>query len=482
MKNRFIKKAFTFTLLFTLIILKSFSASKTDKAFEMVENKSTPVKEIRKEISKNSYLYKATQGKDKENLLMIALKADRSIEVITMLLDAGIDPTAKTKSGKTSLMYACQFSTDVNVVEKVLTAGTFLNSAKKKRIIAKDKGGQTSFDYARNNSDLKTQEEIIKLLSKYAKDEKAVVKEKTENEDSAIENSTIEESKESEENKSDEAIKETSITESVTNTEIVKNAQIENKEASVEQNTSEETVTSETISNNTKEDLITAIEETLYGKSVSIVDEKPSPILSEINLKNDLGKTKLIEAVENGNLEIVKDLLSLGANVDVSDNDGNTALMYAAKNKDNSVNIEIIDILLLNNANFRKKNDEGMTALMIAASFNNNSEVIDALLEYRLASELDVKEAFIKSIINDAPINIIKTFVNKGLSVNTVVNDKSALIYAAESNSKTDIIEYLLKSGASKYYRTIEGKSAAYFAKLNSRLPHDNIYNLLLSR
>src|SRR5262245_20095628 len=50
-----------------------------------------------------------------------------------------------------------------------------------------------------------------------------------------------------------------------------------------------------------------------------------------INFKGSIGRTVLIDAVEQGHAEIVKILLYAGADVKVEDNDGNTALKLAKR-------------------------------------------------------------------------------------------------------------------------------------------------------
>ena len=50
---------------------------------------------------------------------------------------------------------------------------------------------------------------------------------------------------------------------------------------------------------------------------------------ADVNIKNNYGITALIYAAEHGNLEIVKYLVEKGANVNIKDNHGRTALDLA---------------------------------------------------------------------------------------------------------------------------------------------------------
>ena len=106
--------------------------SKSDKFFTLVESPTTTARDIKKEISGMEGL---TRGDDKETLLMAALKADRGVAVITAILESGVDADKKTKQKKTAVMYACQYSSDAEVVDKVICYGTLTKGARKKRIL-----------------------------------------------------------------------------------------------------------------------------------------------------------------------------------------------------------------------------------------------------------------------------------------------------------------------------------------------------------
>jgi hypothetical protein len=54
-------------------------------------------------------------------------------------------------------------------------------------------------------------------------------------------------------------------------------------------------------------------------------------------------------------------------------------------------------------------------------------------------------------------------------------------MHAAQKNKSTSTIKWLLKNGASKTIRTIDGKNAADFASENTALPHDKVYRALFN-
>ncbi len=97
-----------------------------------------------------------------------------------------------------------------------------------------------------------------------------------------------------------------------------------------------------------------------------------------LNAVNNDGQTPLVKAVLEGNTEAVKMLLDRGADVNLADEKGNTALIYACiLNKP-----EIINALLARpELDVRAKNEAGATAYMHAAIQENPQKAIDGNIE-----------------------------------------------------------------------------------------------------
>ena len=97
----------------------------------------------------------------------------------------------------------------------------------------------------------------------------------------------------------------------------------------------------------------------------------------DVNIKDNDGDTALIWASMYDYTEVVKLLLESGADVNIKNNYGNTALIWASYNG----HTEIVKLLLESGADVNIKNKFGNTAL-IQASINGNTEVVK-LLENR---------------------------------------------------------------------------------------------------
>ncbi|XP_035024599.1 kinase D-interacting substrate of 220 kDa B isoform X2 [Hippoglossus stenolepis] len=95
----------------------------------------------------------------------------------------------------------------------------------------------------------------------------------------------------------------------------------------------------------------------------------------DVDSRSDNGQTPLMVSAEQGNLEIVQELIRRGANVNLDDVDCWTALISAAKEG----HIEVVRELLENNANLEHRDMGGWTALMWAA-YKGSTEVAQMLL------------------------------------------------------------------------------------------------------
>src|SRR5690606_12437976 len=100
---------------------------------------------------------------------------------------------------------------------------------------------------------------------------------------------------------------------------------------------------------------------------------------ANINLQNKNGKTALMIAVANiisHNLLIEKVKLLINANVNLQDENGKTALTYAL-NVDSP--IEVIRLLINNNANIYLQDIKGNTALIYILLHSNKNNLIEKM-------------------------------------------------------------------------------------------------------
>ena len=159
------KKNFIFFILLTFSVLSVQASGKRDKLFETVETGTE--KEIKSALKKNPDYANIKRGKEKESLLMSALKEDRGLSVIYILLKYGADPMQKDAEKRNSIMYAAKYSSSPEVLERLIKNNSIFNFSRRKKILKTDKNGKNAFDYVQENS---SPNEMIEVLRKFIKE------------------------------------------------------------------------------------------------------------------------------------------------------------------------------------------------------------------------------------------------------------------------------------------------------------------------
>jgi ankyrin repeat protein len=158
-----------------------------------------------------------------------------------------------------------------------------------------------------------------------------------------------------------------------------------------------------------------------------------SASVKNINMKDASGLSLLYYASLNNHPEIVKFLLSNGADPDISTFEKETVLMILAGMNSDS---EIIDILLNNNADVNLKDKEGRNALFYLLQGGKNKKILKKLLENGIninAADLYGKTALMTAVINFADNEIINLLIEHNADLNIRDNKgKTVLLHAAE--------------------------------------------------
>lgn len=190
------------------------------------------------------------------------------------------------------------------------------------------------------------------------------------------------------------------------------------------------------------------------------------------------GRTQLMKAAKSGNEWQIKRLLEAGAAVNLTDNDGWSALMYAVRYNEG---LECVELLLNAGADVRITNKYGLTALALAANYNNNPKILTRLLNIYSPSDKEVLRALIlllseQNMSEDSLLSKLDILLETALPINILYEGKTPLMYAAAYGNSTKVIKKLLEYDASVTIRSSEGKTAFDYASKNSNLIHDDSY------
>jgi hypothetical protein len=160
---------------------------------------------------------------------------------------------------------------------------------------------------------------------------------------------------------------------------------------------------------------------------------------------SEVDATALMEAVGNGNQEMVKVLLSAGADVNARNKNGRTAMLTIGED----TTAEIVWTLVAAGAKVNRKDDDGNTPLMMAARIDNVT-VIKALLD--AGAKVNAKNKEGRTALMDAAESdyeeSVKVLLRAGADVHRKDNEGRTALKLAQDNDNTDSIELLEGYGA----------------------------------
>ena len=159
------------------------------------------------------------------------------------------------------------------------------------------------------------------------------------------------------------------------------------------------------------------------------------------NLSNKAGATALMWAV--GDLKKVQLLLDKGAQVNVVSKDGNSLLRMALNLPDA---LPVVKALLAKGAEVNQADKNGITPLMIAG-FTGKMEIIQLLLAKGADPKAKSKFGFtyLMAITNSTNLAAVKWALENGLEVK---DKKEDLLTRPADNGALDIVQVLLTKGA----------------------------------
>jgi uncharacterized protein len=176
---------------------------------------------------------------------------------------------------------------------------------------------------------------------------------------------------------------------------------------------------------------------------------------ADVNVKDSDGQSALNYAIKD-NLDAVKFLIEKKADVNAKDEHGCTVLMTAS----NWGNLEIIKYLIKKGANIYAKDNEGWTVLMYAC-LSGKLEIVNYLVEQGLDVNVKNKDGRTALIETSTYVNngleIIKYLINKSAKVNVKDNEGKTALSEASLKGYKDVVEYLSGKNNSKWVTTEAG-------------------------
>jgi ankyrin repeat protein len=185
---------------------------------------------------------------------------------------------------------------------------------------------------------------------------------------------------------------------------------------------------------------------------------------ADIHIKDSSKETPLQIAIHEGNLELINFFLSKKADVNMKDHFNETSLHDATdKGK-----IEIVKLIVSHGADLNAKNNLRETPLLYAVK-NNYSDIAEYLISE--GAEVNSKDYRGKSPLHEAAyqgnLEIVKYLIFKGARVNAKDKYDIYPLHDAANQGQLEIVKYLISAGAkinvmgaaqiewSPFYRTL---------------------------
>ncbi|EAY06454.1 ankyrin repeat protein, putative [Trichomonas vaginalis G3] len=191
--------------------------------------------------------------------------------------------------------------------------------------------------------------------------------------------------------------------------------------------------------------------------------QKIAPIEYDWNFERNV----LHFASENGNLDVVQYLISVGANKEAKDNDGYTPLIWASQNG----KLDVVQYLISVGANKEAKDNSGYTPL-IHASFQGHLKIVQYLISVVANKETKSNGGWtplIYALIN-GQLDVVQYLISIGTDKEAKDNDGYTPLIWASQNGRLNIVQYLISVGANKEAKDNSGYTPLIWASIIGQL------------
>ncbi|CAE7205324.1 unnamed protein product [Symbiodinium sp. CCMP2592] len=205
---------------------------------------------------------------------------------------------------------------------------------------------------------------------------------------------------------------------------------------------------------------------------------------SDIDEQDEEGRTALMWAAGKADVEIVKAILLAGADVNLQSKAGWTALMVAAKYGQPG----IVEAILKHKPDLDLQEKTGWTALMSAARYGK-PETVEAMLKHKPDLDLQNKigsTALAVAVQNphgpSAALAMVQALLRAGAAVDSADFAGRTPLMGAALEGRLEVVEALLKHGSRPELRSRSGQNALDFARLSYSYTSSKTKDLLVQR
>ena len=211
----------------------------------------------------------------------------------------------------------------------------------------------------------------------------------------------------------------------------------------------------------------TALHYAVYGSDISC--EILSCLIgigADVNARTNNGVTPLMIAAEEGHINAVTSLVKCGANVDLQDKDGQTALDHALYGSD--VSSDILSCLIGSGADVNARRNNRGTPLMIAAE-NGHINAVTTLVKCGANVDLQDEDGqtalhYAMSSPEDSICEVLSCLIKNGADVNAHAFHNETPLMLASCRGPVDVVTFLIEHGADVKLQDKDGDTALHYA------------------
>lgn len=179
-----------------------------------------------------------------------------------------------------------------------------------------------------------------------------------------------------------------------------------------------------------------------------------------LNTTDDEGRTVLMWACENADVAAARVLIRFGADVRAKDKHGRTVLMYAAARQ----SAEIVDALLHSQADLGEKDSAGETVVHFSAGLASSSNLLVPMADYTEPPTASFWPSVYLFLAPKPEPQVLAILLAAGANPNAAdFEGATPLMYAAES-ATPEVLRALLAAGADLNAQDARGRTALMYA------------------
>ena len=211
----------------------------------------------------------------------------------------------------------------------------------------------------------------------------------------------------------------------------------------------------------------------VFQNTIEAEDYILASFLTEIDVSHNVNNS-IHKAARDGNIDAVEVLLKKDVDINIQDENGETALMLASQNGHH----QIVELLLKEHADINQQNENEWTALMIASQ-NGHHQVVELLLKEHADINTQEKDGWTALMLasQNGHHQVVELLLKELADINTRNKNGVTALMLASENDNHQVVEVLLKEHTNFNQQDENGWTALMIASQNG---HHQVVELLL--